>query len=100
MDGSDGVVILDAVKLLQSDLLELCSGVWVVQCSRETELERLVRKRNLSPEEADARLASQPPFDHPKVTEVIDNSGSMRDLEARVQTAWSRFTSTEARSLP
>jgi dephospho-CoA kinase len=86
-----GVVVLDAVKLLQSDLLDLCSAVWVVRCSHSAELERLMRNRNMSREQAEARLASQPSFDHPRVTEIIENSGSMQDLRAHVQSAWSRF---------
>jgi dephospho-CoA kinase len=87
----NGVVVLDAVKLLQSDLLDLCSAVWVVTCSHSTELERLMRNRNLSRDQAEARLASQPSFEHPKVTEFIENSGSLQDLKADVQSAWSRL---------
>jgi dephospho-CoA kinase len=85
------VIVLDAVKLLQSDLLDLCSAVWVVHCSHSTELQRLMRNRSLSREQAEARLASQPFFENPKVTEAIENSGSLQDLKARVQTAWSLF---------
>ena len=83
-----GIVVIDAVKLLQSDLLPLCGAVWVVQCDRHVELRRLMGIRAMTEDEALARLAAQPSFDHPSVTAVIHNNGSHADLEARVTALW------------
>jgi len=88
----DGVVVVDAVKLLQSDLLPLCEAVWVVHCAREVEMARLVDLRGLSPDAARHRLGAQPIFDSPAVTAVIDNSGSLTELESHVDAAWEAFT--------
>ncbi len=87
-----GVVVVDAVKLLQSDLLPLCEAVWVVHCEREVEMARLVEIRGLSPDAARHRLDAQPIFDSPAVTWVIDNSGSLTELEAQVHAAWEALT--------
>jgi dephospho-CoA kinase len=86
-----GVIVIDAVKLLQSELLELADAVWVVTCSREAELARLVEVRGLSGEAAAARLAAMPFFSHPRVTTVLDNSGSRDDLKSAVRCAWDRL---------
>jgi dephospho-CoA kinase len=86
--GQDGVVVVDAVKLLQSDLLPLCEAVWVVQCTRQVEMARLVDIRGLSPDKARQRLDAQPVFDSPAVTWVIENSGSFAELESQVRAAW------------
>jgi dephospho-CoA kinase len=87
-----GIVVVDAVKLLQSELLEVCDAVWVVRCSAETQMHRLTETRHLTESAARSRMAAQPSFDHPRVTTVIDNSGSMEDLRRRVERAWSALT--------
>lgn len=87
-----GVVILDAVKLLQSDLAELCTAIWLVQCDRREEFRRLTQERSLTPEAARARLDAQPSFDDPRVTAVIDNSGRLEQTRAQVERQWQEFT--------
>lgn len=88
LEGREGVVVVDAVRLLQSDLLPLCDAVWVVQCVRESQVERLTAIRKMTLKAAEGRLAAQPSFEHPRVTRVIQNSGSMDELREQVQTAW------------
>jgi len=91
LDGEDGVVVIDAVRLLQSDLLSLVEQVWVVTCSRETQLQRLTTMRGMTSEDAERRLLAQPSFDHPRVSRVIENSGSQEDLRRRAKAAWESF---------
>lgn len=90
--GKPGVVVIDAVRLLQSDLLPLCDAVWVVQCPEEAELRRLRRNRGLDEAAARARLAAQPSFDHPAVTRIIHNDGTRQALRAEVELAWTDLT--------
>jgi dephospho-CoA kinase len=85
------IVVLDAVRLLQSELLELCTTVWVVTCSRQVQLDRLLRNRHMPEQAARDRLAAQPSFDHPRVSRVIENSGNWEMLEQEVRGAWSDF---------
>jgi dephospho-CoA kinase len=87
-EGQTGIVVIDAVKLLQSELLELCDAVWVVQCSPDAQLQRLTEIRKMTEEEAQGRLAAQPDFAHPRVTRVIQNSGSLEELRNHVEEGW------------
>jgi dephospho-CoA kinase len=93
--GNDGIVVVDAVKLLQSDLLPLVEEVWVVRCSPDVQRERLIRARELSRGESEARIRAQPRFEHPKVRTVIENSGTLEQLHASVESAWVQFTSAK-----
>lgn len=92
----EGVGVLDAVKLVESGYAPLCHAVWVVTCPEEVQFRRLVEQRGLSPEEARARLAAQPPL-APKLaaaSEVIPNDGSLDRLREQVTAAWQRFRAT------
>ncbi len=87
----DGVIVIDAIKLLQSDLLQLVDEVWVVRCSPHVQMQRLKQIRGMTEADALARIRAQPVFEHPAVTVVVDNSGTMQDLERDVKQAWQRF---------
>jgi dephospho-CoA kinase len=90
---ADGIGILDAVKLVEAGYAPFCQGIWVVTCPEHIQMQRLVEQRELTPEAARARLATQPPM-APRLevaTEVIDNSGSLDDLRRAVTAAWRRF---------
>jgi dephospho-CoA kinase len=86
-----GVIVVDAVKLLQSDLLPLVEEVWVVGCDPRVERSRLTEIRGMSPEQVEARLRAQPSFEHPRVARVIQNSGSLEGLRRQVEAAWRNF---------
>jgi dephospho-CoA kinase len=88
----DGVVVVDAVKLLQSDLLPLVDTVWVVACDGAEEMRRLTEERKMSPDDAAARLRAQPRFDHPVVSRVIENNQSLMMLRHNVTEAWSELS--------
>lgn len=90
-DGKVGV--LDAIKLIESGYAPLCHGIWVVRCTPEVQLRRLMEQRGMSEDEARARLAAQPPLE-PKLamaTEIIDNDGTIEDLQRQVTAAWARL---------
>lgn len=86
--GRSDVVVIDAVKLLQSDLLDMVETVWVVSCSPDVQLRRLTEIRSMTPAQAQGRLRAQPSFQHPRVSRVIENSGSLDDLRNQVSAAW------------
>ncbi len=89
----DGVGVLDAVKLVESGYAPLCHAVWVVESPEAIQYERLITQRGLTPDQARARLAAQPPL-APKVavaTEVIHNDGTLERLREQVSPAWLRF---------
>jgi dephospho-CoA kinase len=93
------VVVLEAVKLVESGQARGCHEVWCVVCDREVQLERLVKGRGLSAEEAEARLDAQPPFSSKmerlagNSLALVHNNGTPEQLRAQVEAAWKRLCS-------
>lgn len=84
------VIVVDAVKLIESGLSARCDAVWVVTAQPEQQLARLTQQRGLSPADAWQRINAQPPQER-KIAQadvVIDNSGDIAATEAQVRAAW------------
>src|SRR6266487_3881022 len=88
-----GIVVIDAVKLLEGGSGKFCQSKWMVVCSEELEYERLIVRNKLNPEEAWTRIRAQSSVVArlPLVDEVIDNSGSLEDTRRQVAAAYERF---------
>ncbi|HUG15291.1 MAG TPA: dephospho-CoA kinase [Thermomicrobiales bacterium] len=87
------VLILDAIKLFESGMAEECDEVWVVTSPREVQIARIIARNKVDRAEAERRIDAQPPQSE-KVARadlVLDNSGSLGDLERQVQEAWRRL---------
>jgi len=67
--------------------------VLVVDVPPDVQLDRLTRRRRMTEEEARARIASQATRDDRLAAAdvVIDNSGSLADLDARVAAVWGQL---------
>ncbi|GAC1356439.1 MAG: dephospho-CoA kinase [Ktedonobacteraceae bacterium] len=88
-----GIVVIDAVKLLEGESGQLCQSKWLVICSQEQEIARLMQRNNLDREAVAARIRAQPDVT-PKlslVDEVIDNSGTRDETRQQVNAAFERF---------
>jgi dephospho-CoA kinase len=84
------VIIIEAIKLLESPIREKCDRIVVAYAPEGVQLNRLVEKRKLSPEFARQRIAAQPP-QREKITAadiVIRNDGSYEDTWLQVSSAW------------
>lgn len=90
------VVVIEAIKLLESDLAAACDSLWVIYAPEQVQVDRLVRKRNLSQEEALARIQAQGPQNEKieRANVVIRNIGSYEDLWKQVTTAWKQIFPT------
>jgi dephospho-CoA kinase len=90
-----GIAVIDAVKLLEGGSGSLCQSKWMIVCSQEQELARLMARNQLSEEEAWARIRAQPSVAArlPLVDEVIDNSDSLEETRRQVTSAFERFSS-------
>jgi dephospho-CoA kinase len=88
-----GIVVIDAVKLLEGGSGKFCQSKWMVVCPEEQEYARLVARNQLNPEDALARIRAQAPVVDrlSLVDEVIDNSGSLEDTRKQVSAAYARF---------
>lgn len=90
---TQSVIVIEAIKLLEGDLRNVCDSIWVTNAPEETQVERLVKKRGLSREQALERIHSQSPQSQ-KVTVanmVITNTGSYDDLWKQVSEAWKQI---------
>ena len=87
---SQSVIVVEAIKLLESELRSRCDTIWVTDAPQQVQVERLMRKRNLSQEEALQRVlvqaAQKEKLDAANV--VITNNGSYDDLWKQVSEAW------------
>jgi dephospho-CoA kinase len=88
--------VLDAIKLIEGGLYRDVDSVWVVTCEPAEQRRRLVELRGMAPEEAEARIAAQPPQAErlPYAQVVIANDGSLADVRRQVEEAWGRVVET------
>jgi dephospho-CoA kinase len=71
------LVVVEAIKLLDSPLADICDAVWVVDAPEEVRLRRLMKDRNLSAAEAKMRMdAQEPQADKLAKASTIINNGA------------------------
>ncbi|MGV4887235.1 dephospho-CoA kinase [Streptomyces viridosporus] len=86
----DAVVVHDVPLLTENGLASLYDLVIVVDASPETQLDRLVRRRGMTEEDARARMAAQATREQRREIAdiVIDNDVPLEALERRVKEVW------------
>lgn len=84
------VVVVEAIKLIESGMHRSCQTLWVTTCPVEQQIERLVQGRSLSVQEARQRVAAQPPqAEKLEVADVVINTaGSIEHTKRQVYAAW------------
>jgi len=90
------VLVLDAVKLVESGQYKICQAVWCMVVDRTNQIDRLIHKRNLTHKEALQRIIVQPPSEKKDIqTDIpiiyIDNNGSLDELVQNVERLWQEF---------
>jgi len=93
-----GVAVLEPAVLLEAGWEDLVDEVWVVWVETETAVARLAERNGLPREQALARIASQlDNADRRARADIeIDNSGTLGELEARLDTEWARLAAAIA----
>ena len=91
---TNSVVILD-IPLLVENPREGLDGVLVVDLDPQTAIERIVSQRNMSIDDAKARVSAQSSREQRLAIadHVVDNSGDRDALAIQVDAAWSWITS-------
>ena len=86
------VIVIEAIKLLESNLAEQCDAIWVVYSPPEVQLARLMHNRNMAENEARQRIAAQVPQESRLATAsvVIKNGSTFDDTWKQVTAAWQR----------
>jgi dephospho-CoA kinase len=90
---SQSVIVIEAIKLLESELRNRCDTIWVTDAPQQVQVERLMRKRGMSHDEALQRVQVQS-AQKDKIAAanvVITNHGSYDDLWKQVSEAWKRI---------
>lgn len=91
--GAD-VVVCDIPLLFEKHLADQFDAIILVDAPRPLRLERLVRDRGLHETEAMQMIAAQMPADLKRARSdfVIDNDGTLAELEQRVDAVWQALT--------
>ncbi|MEM7032979.1 MAG: dephospho-CoA kinase [Chloroflexota bacterium] len=92
------VIVIEAIKLLESGLAEKCDAVWVVNASQDTQMMRLMSKRKLSSQDALRRIEAQPAQNEKiaKANVVVENEGDLIETWNMVQKKFNEIPQPEA----
>jgi dephospho-CoA kinase len=99
---SQSVVVIEAIKLLESNLSAGCDTVWVVNTPESLQISRLMHKRGFSEAAARQRVANQPDQGEKlrSAKVVIQNDGSFDSTWEQLQAAWAKLPKPEEPLLP
>jgi len=90
------LVVVEAIKLFESNLIELCDSIWVSHASEGHQIKRLQQTRNMSRTQAMERISAQ----HPQSEKVagadvvISTEGSFKNTWESVQNALNSLNDT------
>ena len=91
------VIAIEAIKLLEGGLADSCDSIWVVNASEDTQMVRLMTKRNMSSQIAMNRIKTQTPQAEKltKADVVIENGGDLIDTWNLVQQKFNEIPKPE-----
>jgi dephospho-CoA kinase len=91
---SQPVIVIEAIKLLESDLRSRCDSIWVTDAPQRVQVERLMRKRGMSEADALQRVQVQSAQKEKlaAASVIITNNGSYDDLWRQVNEAWKHIS--------
>ena len=97
----EDVVVCVIPLLFERHLTEEFDSIVLVDAPRSVRLERIVRDRGLEEAEAMKMIASQMPADlmRARADYVIENNGTLVELEAEVERVWAQIVGGEVSSL-
>lgn len=87
------IVVIEAIKLLESGLSKMCDSIWVTYAPEQNQLARLTEKRKMDPETARLRIEAQPSQDEKvkRADVVIQNDGSFEETWKQVLKTWTEL---------
>lgn len=89
----DGIVVHDNPLLVEMGAAQACDIVIVVDVPEDVQVARMVTDRAMTEADARARIAAQAPRETRLAAAdiVIDNTGTVDDLRARVDEVWQQL---------
>lgn len=87
------VIVIEAIKLLESPLRQACDVIWVVSADEKVQLARLKNGRGMDAATARARMAAQSSQAEKAAAAdtVIENDGSIEGTWEQVKRAWKKL---------
>ena len=88
------VVVLEAAVLIEADWLDIVDEVWLAIVEPEIARARVVERNSITPEQANERISAQLTNGErrPYAQVVIENNGTLDEMRAAVDAAWSKLT--------
>ena len=96
------VIVVEAIKLLESPLRNSCDSLWTTYAPPEVQLTRLVQKRGMTAAAARQRILAQASQEEKMAVAnvVIRNMGTFEDTWRQVSAAWKTlFPAEETRPI-
>ena len=95
--GDHDLVVHDIPLLAESGIAEAFDAVLVVDAPSAVQVERLMRDRGLTREEAESRIAAQASREDrlAVATHVIDNTGTLEELRQRVEEVYNQLIAAD-----
>lgn len=92
-DDPDAILVIEAALMTETGWTGGAGRLWAVIAHPEVVKHRLVALRGMEPAEVQRRMAAQADNATRRrtATRVIENNGSLLDLEAEVQAAWAEL---------
>lgn len=86
-------LVLVVPLLFEAGMTDLVTEIWVVSCSPQQQLERLMQRNQLTLEQAQARISSQMPLKEKKKKAdiVLDNNSNIQKLLQQVDVVIFRY---------
>ncbi len=86
------VIVIEAIKLLESNLKDKSNSIWVVYVPEKIQIDRLVKRRKMDEAEARQRIQNQSPqvIKMGAANVVINNDGSVEDTWKQVLRHWQK----------
>jgi dephospho-CoA kinase len=99
--GRDAIIVHDVPLIAENQLASAYDLIVVVDAAEHTQLDRLIRHRQMSQEQAEARMAAQVSRSQRLAIAdlVVDNSSSLAELDRQVGDLWTELR-RRARLLP
>jgi dephospho-CoA kinase len=90
------IIIIDAALIYEAKIDRLMDKIIVVYIDKDEQIKRLIKRNNLSKDEALQRIKSQMPMkEKNKMADyVIDNSGSLDKTKEQVEKIWQNLVSS------
>lgn len=83
-------IVIEAIKLIESGLVDMCDSLWVTTSDQQVQLERLKSDRSMAENDARIRILAQPAQEEKisRADVVIENNGSIQKVWDQVVEGW------------